>query len=108
MGVDPSRATHEANTYRIANTIAKEAQTSFQQRDFVDWTQIAPRNSVESLNYFDFNLQVLGRRLYAHLLRHQSELKYSDVEEVNPSRHGSEHAPSRGALSVSRRRSRFA
>lgn len=29
----PSRATHETNAYRIANTVAKEAQTSFQQRD---------------------------------------------------------------------------
>src|SRR2546421_2262056 len=77
----PSRATHETNVYHIGNTIAKEAQTSFQQIGFVDWVQIALGNSVESLNHFDFNLQVLGWCLYAYFLRHQSELKkYSDVE----------------------------
>jgi hypothetical protein len=64
--------------------------------------QIALRNPVESLNYFDFNLQVLGWRLYAYLLRHQSELKkYSDVEEVNPSRQGSEDTHLHAVLPVS-------
>jgi hypothetical protein len=64
--------------------------------------QITLRNPVESLNYFDFNIPVLGWRLYAYLLRHQSELKkYSDVEEVNPSRQGSEGTHLHAALPVS-------
>jgi hypothetical protein len=63
---------------------------------------MALRNPVESLNYFDFNLQVLDWRLYAYLLRHQSELKkYSDVEEVNPSRQGSEDTHLHAVLPVS-------
>ena len=32
----PSRAMHETNVYRMANTIVKEAQTSFQQIGFMD------------------------------------------------------------------------
>ena len=57
---------------------------------------------MESLNNFDFNVQVLGWCLYAYLFRQQSELKkYSDVEEVNPSRQGSEDTHLHAVLRVS-------